>query len=351
MFPEDRSASPVKKTKGKIADIDRALSSWARKQQDQGLPLGDDLIREKARVWANTVGNSESHAKATSATWLEKFKQKNNIGRDGKLTRRASETSISDASYSHENSAAQTPSGYSPTSPSESPLEPKADANSRDENVDYLSSQYRQPGTQSSTLLSSNFTDGGPSPGAPFNFSPETTQGAFQAPRYTALPPPSGNNNLYQPRPRSQTFPMLNIDPTFTQNPDNVTSKFQDHNSGSPNDMPSAYSIDSISSSILHHRSSNGSIPPLSSTTSRGSSLLSPTSPTEDEARRGLETFLKYMRSNSAQLDDQDYKAVMKLTESFQNQSLGSSGHLHCIQEQDAETQNMKMESRTSVGA
>lgn len=347
-------------------DIDRALSSWARKHQEQGLPLSDELIRDKARVWATTVGNSESHAKATSATWLEKFKQKNNIGKGGKLVRRASEASISDGTFSHENSAAQTPSGYSPTSPRESPLSgSKVEENGTSEADDYMSAQYRQPHSQSSTSLSSNYADGGPSPGAPFNFSPETTQGPFPSSRYAQLPPPTGNNGLYKHRPQNQTFPMLNIDPTFNQNPDDVTPKFQAPSSGSSmdspnNDIPSAYSIDStISSPTLHHRSSNGSMPTLSSATSTGSSMLlshgsSPTSPTQDEARRGLETFLNYMKSSNARLgglDDSDYMAVMKLSDSLKNQSLNGSGQLRRIQEQDAEGGSMKSESRMSVGA
>lgn len=81
---------------------------------------------------------------------------------------------------------------------------------------------------------------------------------------------------------------------------------------------------------------------------------LSPASPTQDDARRGLETFLNYVKSPNAHLkgiDESDYMTVMKLSETLKNQNLNGSGQLHCIQEQDAETAQMKFENRMSVGA
>ncbi|RYO47937.1 hypothetical protein AA0116_g12819 [Alternaria tenuissima] len=68
-----------RRSKGKFPDIERALSNWARNYQKQGLPLSDAITREKARFFAQTVGNSESHLKANNTSWLEKFKQKNHL--------------------------------------------------------------------------------------------------------------------------------------------------------------------------------------------------------------------------------------------------------------------------------
>ncbi|KAL9118945.1 MAG: hypothetical protein Q9187_004503, partial [Circinaria calcarea] len=76
---DDGSRSPIKRSKGKFPDIERALSNWARNHQRQGLPLSDSIIRDKARFFATTVGSSESHLKVNSNTWLEKFKQKNHL--------------------------------------------------------------------------------------------------------------------------------------------------------------------------------------------------------------------------------------------------------------------------------
>jgi hypothetical protein len=88
----------VKRTKRKFPDtggIEKALSNWVRNMQKQGHPLTDAAIKEKARLFATTVGsNHESLLKTNSTGWLEKFKQKNGIG-GAKLTRRASETNMS----------------------------------------------------------------------------------------------------------------------------------------------------------------------------------------------------------------------------------------------------------------
>ena len=95
LFPEDRSLSPVKRAKGKFPDIEKALSVWVKNNHKKGLSLTDAAITEQAQRFATGVNHNEGLLKLTSASWLEKFKQKNGIG-TGKLTRRASETNIPD---------------------------------------------------------------------------------------------------------------------------------------------------------------------------------------------------------------------------------------------------------------
>jgi hypothetical protein len=385
LFPEDRSSSPVKRAKGKFPDIDRALSNWVRNSQKQGLPLTDAAIKEKAQFFAATVGNSESHLKANSTSWLEKFKQKNGIG-SGKLMRRASETNISDSgSYGPDSagpSASQTPSGHSPGSPGDitSPISgSKSDESMKSEVEDYLSnfgSTYRQSNSQSTTSLSSTFTDTAPSsfsggatsPETPFAFSPDTSSAPFMPSQYSRLPPPAQGNNFQ--RPRSQTFPMLNIDPAFiSPGQDSLTPKYNPSVTApssaldSPGqEMGSQFNIDSaISSPILHHRSSNGSMPALSSTPSNNSGLTSPptgsspTSPTQDDARRALDTLLNFF-SNAPQglVDQNEYLTVLKLTEKMRLHSSTPSqipGGLHRIPEQDSDGQAQKLDHSMSVGA
>lgn len=82
--------SPMKRTKGKFPNIERALSNWARNHLRQGLPLDDDLIRDKARFFAHIVGSPECHAKVNSGAWLEKFKQKNYLNGNGAKARKIS---------------------------------------------------------------------------------------------------------------------------------------------------------------------------------------------------------------------------------------------------------------------
>lgn len=375
MFPEDRSLSPVKRAKGKFPDIDRALANWVRNSQKQGIPLTDAAIKEKARFFAATVGNPDSHSKANSTSWLEKFKQKNGIG-GGKLLRRASETNIPDpGSLNHDSAttpASQTPSGVSPTSPGDlaSPLSTaKSEENIKGEGMEYLDfgQNYRHSNSQSTTSLSSAFTDtapssfsGGPtSPTTPFAFSPDTTCAPFIPSQQSRLPPPA---NSYQPRPRSQTFPMISVDPAYippSQSVDPLTPKYQQPVTAPPSaleppmheEIPPPFGMDS--SPPLRHRSSNGSMVPPSATPGNTGQLSSPTgnstpsSPTCDDARRAVDTLLSYFNAAPKGLIDQnEYMTVLKLTEKLRLQQSGQQlpGGLHRIPEQEVEATAPKIE-------
>jgi hypothetical protein len=378
----------VKRAKGKFPDIDRALANWVRNSQKQGIPLTDAAIKEKARFFAATVGNSESHVKANSTSWLEKFKQKNGIS-GGKLLRRASETNISTTSSLNPDSAgpsaSQTPNGVSPTSPDEmlSPLSgSKSEEQIKGEIDGYLDfgHNYRHSNSQSTTSLSSGFTDtapssfsGGPtSPATPFAFSPDTTCAPFMPSQHSRLPPPS---NIFQ-RPRSQAFPMLGIDPSYISPPQTsepltpkynqpVTAPSSALDTTHHEDTPLPFGVDTgVSSPQLHHRSSNGSmVPPLSSSTpNHPSSALSspppgstPSSPTQDDARRALDTLINFFNTAPQGLVDQsEYLAVLKLTEKLRlqgNQPIERlPGGLHRIPEQDNEVSVTKMEHSMSAG-
>lgn len=74
----------MKRSKGKFPDIERALAVWAKNTRKQGTTLTDMMIREKAKFFATSVGISDSHFKANSQGWLEKFKQKNNLHTNGR---------------------------------------------------------------------------------------------------------------------------------------------------------------------------------------------------------------------------------------------------------------------------
>jgi hypothetical protein len=378
LFPEDRSLSPVKRAKGKFPDIERALSNWVRNTQKQGIPLTDDTIREKARFFATTVGNDESHLKTNSTSWLEKFKQKNGIG-SGRLSRRASETNISDTGSlipeSGVGSSAHTPNGISPTSPSGLPSpSPLSATKSNDDELkseslnSYLEFGQRNgsyhSNSQSTTSLSS-FTDpqnsfsGATSPTTPFAFSPDNNSTSWLPSQQARLPPPGSN---FQ-RPRSQTFPMLGIDPSFTaQVSEPLTPKYMPGTTApspaldSPiREIPSQFGIDSaVSPPPLHHSSSNGSMAPPSSTpitniqSPIGSSA--PSSPTQDDARRALDTLLNFFQQAPSGLVDQnDYMSIIKLTDKLRLHSNPPlPGGLHRIEE--TEPLAPKMEQSMSAG-
>ncbi|KAI9740649.1 MAG: hypothetical protein M1818_004613 [Claussenomyces sp. TS43310] len=397
LFPEDRSLSPVKRAKGKFPDIDRALANWVRNSQKQGVPLTDAAIKEKAKFFATTVGNNESHLKANSTSWLEKFKQKNGIG-SAKLLRRASETTASECGSlnldSAGPSASDTPSGISPSPPSElaSPLSlsaPVGDEN-RKESIDGFfdfgnGHNYQHSNSQSTTSLSSaledtaasSFSAGPTTPSTPFTFSSDTACTPFMPSQHSRLPPP----NNFQ-RPRSQTFPTLDIDPSYISPPqssESMTPKFHQPATApasalNSEDMPPPFGIDSaISSSTaaLHRRSSNGSLhrqtrtPVLTSCSTGLASPVqtgsSPTSPSQDDARRALDTLLNFFSSAPQGFDEDAYMTVIKLTERLHLQansgsaSIGSTQQhsgisgLGIITEQDSDINRPKLEHSISA--
>ncbi|QSZ34927.1 hypothetical protein DSL72_007789 [Monilinia vaccinii-corymbosi] len=415
LFPEDRSLSPAKRAKGKFPDIERALSNWVRNTQRQGIPLTDAAIKEKARFFATTVGNDESHLKTNSTTWLEKFKQKNGIGH---LRRRASAADIGSLSErmainidSSKSSGSRTSNVVSPTSPLQSPLllaSTKSSEDLRSHHMhDSLNSYFdfnQTPGykqhsnSQSTASLSSAFTDnnqssfsGGPtSPATPFAFSPDGSSGSWMPPQQSRVTPQltsnensntganlnngidSSNHGSNFQRPRSQTFPTLAIDPSFiaSQGTGPMTPKYN-----LPDTAPSStvqspihelgppFGLDSaISPRSLHHSSSNSSMapPPASLTPISGLQspphLSTPSSPTQDDARRALDTLLNFFQQAPTGLVDQnEYLTVLKLTEKLriQQQNPGPlPGGLHRISEQEQECenqpQNIKMEQSTA---
>ncbi|KIM95037.1 hypothetical protein OIDMADRAFT_60194 [Oidiodendron maius Zn] len=380
LFPEDRSLSPVKRTKGKFPDIEKALSVWVKNNHKKGLALTDAAITEQAQRFATGVNHNEGLLKLTSASWLEKFKQKNGIG-TGKLTRRASETNIPDRNSLNPDSAgpsaSQTPNGISPTSPSglASPSTlsvTKSDEDLKADNVNYFTqgnSGYRHSNSHSTTSLSSAFTDtapspfsGGPtSPTTPFTFSPETNSGTWMPSQQSRIPPQGSN---FQ-RPRSQTFPMLGNDPSFIspQTTEPITPKYLPVTAPSSaldspmNEMAPPFGMDATISPQLHHSSSNGSMaPPASNTPISGlqspPGSSAPSSPTPEDARRALDTLLNwFQQAPSGLVDQNDYMTVLKLTEKLRLQSHATlPGGLHRIAEQDGEHSAPKMEQSMSAG-
>ena len=76
--PKEVTTDPGKKSKAKLPDFEKTLTNWVVKQHKQGLPVTDQDLRKQAR----TFSLSRSHqALLSSPSWLEKFKQKNGLGR------------------------------------------------------------------------------------------------------------------------------------------------------------------------------------------------------------------------------------------------------------------------------
>nr|POF17354.1 hypothetical protein CFP56_65221 [Quercus suber] len=238
LVQDEDSRSPVKRAKGRSPDIERALAVWAKNQVSQhsridahltdslskekrGLPLTDDLIRDKARAFVATTANPESHL-ALSSSWIEKFKLKNNLmgarSRKGSLLPSEADSGSVIASSSH------FPNDASPTSAegSGSPLSTDLRGSKSRENLKHetppeayiewarhgsIASQHSAFQTEATQP---SFSPGPLSPASPF-YTPEsgTAPGEFVPPLNTRVGLTQAQINASMYRPRSQTFPLL----------------------------------------------------------------------------------------------------------------------------------------------
>jgi len=373
LYSEDGSRSPIKRSKGKFPDIERALSNWARNHQKQGLPLSDSMIREKARFFANSVGTSESHLKANSATWLEKFKQKNNL-MGAKSSRK---NSMSTVAESDELISPSEDSGERNISPTDTTgqgaireLVASVDGDSKiasHDSFNSFSSGHRPFHSQSNPALSSLFTDAASGPFSAGSASPSTS------PFFT----PDGSSpflpaNSTFSRPRSQTFPTLGMEsyisppssepltPKFLTGPvlDSPMAEVANNPLGIEGALPPSSQLSAqphallppllpsvvaatrssaASASVLQqHTASNASLatttptssvsaatqslPPLStqqhSPISPATTLSSPGSPSQEEARRALELVIAFFQQQpTGFVEPDEYLTIGKLME------------------------------------
>lgn len=308
--PTERSESPVKRmARGKTgtADIEKALSNWIKKS---GIRVSDQEIRDKAIIFCqNTPGTSDSLLKQfQTATWLEKFKQRHSI-KAPKLLRRASETCISHSTISPASPHNQANLNLLPS--------PLSAARSDDE-------KERGVGLMEFTAESatSSFSGSGMSP-ATFDFSPDTPVSGFLSdPSRQGLPGHAGF-----PRQRSQTLPILDIEGMHQpRESEPLSSKYSQVSTAPSSALDSPmhdilaqpFAMDnSIVSPKLRRSSSNNSIMPPRSTGTPVSAVTpggsGPGSPTQENARRAVDTLLSYIQNGAG--DHSDYYAVLHLTE------------------------------------
>ncbi|EGC41050.1 conserved hypothetical protein [Histoplasma capsulatum var. duboisii H88] len=345
LYPDDGSRSPIKKSKGKFPDIERALSNWVRNHQRQGGQLNDEMIKEKAIFFASTVGGPENHQKILNSNWLEKFKQKNYLrssqSRKGSIDA-VNELDSPGNGQSNASLSSQTLSPLSPTgTTTPSPLSPKQKSSIK-ESLDGALPGYSSEFRQLSHSQSANSADrklslptSTTSP-TPIVFS----ENPFSPGNQSRVQQDSGSNSS---RPRSQTFPIAVTEPVANGSSDHVSPKnvFQPSTSPDVADEDHGNARPSSNESIIKRNRSNPEIktnsmqPPPPPQPTTASPISSPGSPTHDEARRALELVVTYFNSQPTGLGAQDYVAIGKLMQKLelpQNQAAGLSG-LHRIDE------------------
>jgi hypothetical protein len=331
LFPDDGSRSPVKRSKGKFPDIERALSVWAKNTRKQGITLTDVMIREKARFFASSLGISDSNFKVNSSTWLEKFKHKNNVHPNGRgrsesdvtgIMRRPSHTRTNSISSMGMGGGCDDGSG-SPMMMKHSKSQDSTGASSPESlmPMDFASAvggynafQHQHSGSLCSTPLSEAFTDAGilgpASPNSPY-FSPDnridSAQPSPSFPSQQARIPPG----IHQ-RPRSQTFHVLPMDGSYISPPPSsepLTPKLLQSGAA-----PLASPIPEVQNPLASPH-----MTPSSSQTG-GGSPQTPTGvpPSKDDAKKALEVVVSFLRQQPVGFVEQDeYVMVDKLLEKF----------------------------------
>ena len=312
------------------------MSNWARNQQRSGLPLTDNIIREKARFFAKTVGSSDCHAKVNSDNWLEKFKQKNHLM--GAKPRKPSDAQPELGLDTAPTPTSQTSNGISPISPagglsSASPISPvRSRDNLKTESPDSygeFSGLYKHDHSQSATSLASGITD----VTAPSSFSPQSPTSPFFSSDANSNSCTSGNAVLASSNPGThvRSYPMIDTDTVFSV--ETMPSSALE----TPNDEYPSRTL-SVSSELNHAPSqppSNGHSPvqgspaimapppnPLTVSSTNNSTVSSPIGPpSQDEARRALELVMNFFQNQpSGVVDAQEYITMGKLMEKLKVQ-------------------------------
>ncbi|EIT72711.1 Tc5 transposase DNA-binding domain-containing protein [Aspergillus flavus] len=369
--PDDGTRSPIKRAKGRVPDIEKALSNWVRNYQRHGYPLSDEMIREKAIFFANTCGSPDGKEKVLSTSWMEKFKHKNNLM--GLKSRKSSFSAKSDSESPRRlsinsaiASAIQSPSVLSPISPTgfatPSPLSPtQSQENFRPDNLRDLLGDYQNARTTSTISID---TTSSVSAGVTSPTSTLVTDSPFTPASQSHNPSTDSNQN----RPRSQTFPFIGVDPSVLspdEQPDQLSPKtglqqatlqespFMDEYN--PKAIPS---LDTSSSTIKRNRSNpeikaKSIYPPLFPKSTTVSPISSPGSPTQDEARRALELVMNYFEHQPTGLGAQDYLTIgglMERLELAKSQQTTLPGGLTRIDEHDDGPHLHKKRSIRSLG-
>ena len=311
------------------------------------------MIRDKARMFATTVGSSECLAKVNSPVWLEKFKQKNEL-----LGAKLPPSEMNDSDMGDPPSGSQTPSGISPVSPTgQAPTSPNQDplkTEVLDGQADFQAT-YRRSHSQSTNSLASCYTD----TTMPSTFSPDlrSPSSPFFSPASSCGPSP----NIPSPmprlpalasadsRPRRQTFPNISAIPSYITPPASASTEQSPTNKFLQQSMAST-ALESpleemedpslrINSTVQQNHSSqqqqllqSASGTPISNISPssmapppnpspvtapmKSPHLGSPQSPpSQDEARRALEVLMNFFQYQPSAVDPQDYIIMGKLME------------------------------------
>lgn len=349
---EDTTRSPIKRAKGRVPDIEKALSNWARNYQKQGFPLTDAQIREKAMFFASTCGSPDGKEKVLTTRWLEKFKQKHTLGSKSRKSSFASAKSDSTSPTrlsinSALASAVQSPTLISPTSPtgfiSPTSLSPTQSHENIKTNLAESLADLAEYQRNNKAMTSPDTTASSLSPGvtSPTSFMSDPFSSAADAnkPRSEAFPFGTVDPNMISEQQQHQQSPLEQPQPHPLSLPI-LESPFEEHNTNNVTDL---------SNTVKRNRShpeikARPIYPAIYSKSATVSPISPPGSPTQDEARQALELVMNYFQQQPTGLCAQEYFTMGKLMERLdlaKNQSHMLPGGFTRIEEHDDPSSQM----------
>jgi Tc5 transposase DNA-binding domain len=326
--PKEGSSSPTKKSKAKFPDIERALINWARNEERKGEAISDDKLKKQALFFSSTFGNSDNHSHLTSDAWLDRFKQKNQLG-TGKKSKSSSKdfsqvTIIDSSTTSYTNgrvdqSPASSASGLvsPPLSLEEDDLHQDGNKQGNDDFFDFGDrhvghsmslGEVVSPDLEASSAVLSPLS---PDQQRPSSVSVTTATLEDSSPAYASA----------YSRQRSQTFAHFQSEESGNSRPNSsgrhtplpvrsMTTSIapQDLHVNPREMMKRSESVPNIRDASAIYMSSMKP-PPLPK--SERNSPISPGSPTPDEARRALQTLHSFFQSQpSDTLDMDDWTSI-----------------------------------------
>lgn len=315
--PKEEVTSPGKKSKAKLPDFEKTLTNWVRNQQRRGLPVTDGDLRKQARVFSFSRSDQ---ALLSSPSWLEKFKQKNGLGR------------YSDSIDSSTTSHSETPLDASPASSSGGLVSPPMSASDDhhrgavkdDQSEDYFDFESRDSYKHSPTLTHASIGEIERSLSGRV-MSPLSPDGIRERDELPDLPMDDTFVTSGSSRQRSQTFPHLT----------DFNGSTRPVSAGKQPGIPMRSMTSSLESrpaavdprqTMKRHKSvpdihdadpirfSSMQPPPLPKSADM-SPISNPASPSEDDNIKALHSIKKLLESNPGVADSDDYIAIGKLME------------------------------------
>lgn len=303
--PLEDVVSPGRKSKAKLPDFEKTLANWLRNQQKKGQPVSDDDLKKQARVFSFSRSDQ---AIVSSTSWLEKFKQKNRLGKYAEVAEQGV-SSNGDAS----------PTG-SPDSSDD--MKPRAysvealDTSAKEEHIDYFDFDIKSSIPEET---GSHATISPASPCVPEYDDEMTDLPIDNAFHYAA------SNTIRQ---RSQTLPHLGDYSNGSSRPSTATINTKPPLSRALTmsltaqshvdpvlTMKRHKSVPDIHEEIDEAHFSHMQPPPVPAYSESASPVSHTASPAEDDNIKALHAIKKLLQENPGVADPDDYLAIGKLME------------------------------------